>query len=200
MEVFFSVVFNIVAIALVWKTNDTWVDWGVILLQAIFLFYQIYNYVENKQIMLSNISNKDKKKFDIALINSCVVYWYMKNMDGSYDIYMDRINNYLEWMESRPSDRTKYNAMKFVKDFINKHKLTDDFLREYCFNLEYNNPREEWNKKLRKQIMTVAELIEKLKTLPQDYTVTASLQDDLHCYVVTDIYEHDEVIHEVELS
>ena len=100
--------------------------------------------------MLSNISNKDRKKFDIALINSCVVYWYMKNMDGSYDIYMDRINNYLEWMKSRPSDRVKYNAMKFVKEFINKHKLTDEFLREYCFNLEYNNPREEWNKKLRK--------------------------------------------------
>lgn len=48
--------------------------------------------------------------------------------------------------------------------------------------------------------MTVAELIEKLKELPQDYTVTASLQDDLHSYVVTDIYEYDDVIHEVELS
>lgn len=48
MEVFFSVVFNIVAIALVCKTDDTWVDWGVILLQVIFLFYQIYNYDENK--------------------------------------------------------------------------------------------------------------------------------------------------------
>jgi hypothetical protein len=74
----------------------------------------------------------------------------MKNMDGSYDIYMDRINNYLEWMVSRQSDRTKYNAMKFVKDFINKHKLTDEFLREYCFNLEHNNPREKWNEQLRK--------------------------------------------------
>lgn len=100
--------------------------------------------------MLSNISNKDKKKFDIALINSCIVYWYMKNMDGSYDSYMDRINNYLEWMESRPSDRTKYNAMKFVKDFINKHKLTDEFLREYCFSLEHDNPRAEWNKQYKK--------------------------------------------------
>ena len=48
--------------------------------------------------------------------------------------------------------------------------------------------------------MTVAELIEKLKKLPQDYTVTASLQDDLHSYVVTDSYEHDEILHEVELS
>ena len=48
--------------------------------------------------------------------------------------------------------------------------------------------------------MTVAELIEKLKKLPRDYTVTASLHDDLHSYVVTDIYEYDEVIHEVELS
>ena len=38
------------------------------------------------------ISTKDKNKFDVALINSCVVYWYMKNMDDTYDSYMDRIN------------------------------------------------------------------------------------------------------------
>lgn len=48
MEVFFSAVFNIVAIVLVCKTNDTWVDWGVILLQVFFLFYQIYKNAENK--------------------------------------------------------------------------------------------------------------------------------------------------------
>lgn len=100
--------------------------------------------------MLSNISNKDRKKFDIALINSRVVYWYMKNMDGSYDIYMDRINEYLEWMKSMPSEKVKYNAMKFVKDFILKHKLTDEFLREYCFKLKRNNPREAWRKQIRK--------------------------------------------------
>ena len=64
--------------------------------------------------MLSNISNKDKKKFDVALINSCAVYWYMSNMDGTYDSYMDRINNYLEWMKLKPSERVKYNALKFV--------------------------------------------------------------------------------------
>ena len=100
--------------------------------------------------MLPNISDKDKKKFDIALINSCVVYWYMQNMDGSYDIYVDKINNYLEWMKSRPSDRTKYNAMKFVKEFIKKHKLTDEFLRDYCSELEHNNPRAKWNEQYRK--------------------------------------------------
>jgi ribosomal protein L31E len=55
---------------------------------------------------------------------------------------LNRIDNYLECMVSRPSDRTKYNAMKFVKDFINKHKLTDEFLIDYCYNLEHNNPRE----------------------------------------------------------
>lgn len=47
--------------------------------------------------------------------------------------------------------------------------------------------------------MTVAELIEKLRELPQDYTVSASTQDG-HSYEVTDIYVYDEVIHEVELS
>lgn len=102
--------------------------------------------------MLSNISNKDKKKFDIALINSCVVYWYMENMDGTYESYMDRINNYLEWKKSKPSEKVTYNALKFVKEFINKHKLTDVFLRKYCYDLEHNNPREKWNKQLRKQI------------------------------------------------
>ena len=99
---------------------------------------------------MENISDKDKRKFDVSLINSCVVYWYMKNMDGTYDSYMDRINNYLEWMKSKPSERVKYNALKRVKDFILKYKLTGEFLREYCFNLEHNNPRENWNKQLRK--------------------------------------------------
>jgi hypothetical protein len=46
--------------------------------------------------------------------------------------------------------------------------------------------------------MTVAELIEKLKELPQDYTVTASTQGG--DYRVTDIYVYDEIIREVELS
>lgn len=47
MEALFSIVFNIVAVALVWKTNDMWVDWGVILLQVLFLFYQIRKNAEN---------------------------------------------------------------------------------------------------------------------------------------------------------
>ena len=102
--------------------------------------------------MLSNISNKDKRKFDIALINSCVVYWYMKNIDGTYKLYMDKINNDLEWLAKRPSDKVKYNAMKFVKDFILKHKLTEEFLREYCSKLEYNNPREDYIKSCKNTI------------------------------------------------
>lgn len=47
--------------------------------------------------------------------------------------------------------------------------------------------------------MTVAELIEKLKEMDQDYIVTASTQDG-GSYEVTDVYEHHEVFHEVELS
>lgn len=121
--------------------------------------------------MLSNISNKDKKKFDVALVNSYVVYWYMKNMDNTYDSYMDRINNYLEWMVNRPSEKVAYNAMKFVKEFINKHKLTDEFLRYYCSELEHNNPRQKWNKQYRRQTMTVAELIDLLQDLPKDAEV-----------------------------
>jgi hypothetical protein len=100
--------------------------------------------------MLSNISNKDKKKFDISLINSGVVYLYMENVDRTFDSYIDRINEYLENLKSRPSEKVKYNALKFVKDFILKHKLTDEFLRGYCYNLEHNNPRRTWNDKLRK--------------------------------------------------
>lgn len=99
--------------------------------------------------MLTNINPKDKRKFDIALINSCVVYWYMKKNDGTYDSYIDRINNYLEWLSGRPSDKLQYNAMKAVKEFINRYKLTDDFLRTYCFKLEHDNPREAWNRRFR---------------------------------------------------
>ena len=49
--------------------------------------------------------------------------------------------------------------------------------------------------------MTVAELIEELKKLPQDYTVTASRRDNYgYSYEVTNIYVYDEIFHEVELS
>ncbi len=47
--------------------------------------------------------------------------------------------------------------------------------------------------------MTVAELIEILKELPQDYTVTASTQDG-GIYEVRDVYEHQEIFHMVVLS
>ena len=100
--------------------------------------------------MLSNISNKDKKKFDVALINSSMVYWYMRHMDGSYDTYIDRINFYIEYLQKRPSEKTKYNALKFVKDFIKKYNLTDEFLRTYCYKLEHNNPRKTWRKNFKK--------------------------------------------------
>lgn len=49
--------------------------------------------------------------------------------------------------------------------------------------------------------MTVAELIEKLKELPQDYIVTAHAQnEDCESYEITDVYEHHEAFREVELS
>ena len=47
------------------------------------------------------------------------------------------------------------------------------------------------------KIMTVAELIEILKELPQDYTVTASTQDGGE---VTEVYEYSYILREVELS
>jgi uncharacterized membrane protein len=48
LDFIFSFIFNFVAVVIVWTTNDTWVDCGVILLQAFFLFYQIYKITENK--------------------------------------------------------------------------------------------------------------------------------------------------------
>ena len=98
------------------------------------------------------MNDKDKKKFDIALLNSKVVYWYMQNMDGSFERYMDRIDNYLEWLSKKPSEKVCYNAMKSVKEFINKYNLTDEFLRDYCFKLEHNNPRDTWNKLTRQRL------------------------------------------------
>lgn len=47
LDFIFSLIFNFVAVVMVWRTNDTWVDWGVILLQVIFIFYQIYKITEN---------------------------------------------------------------------------------------------------------------------------------------------------------
>ena len=47
LDFIFSFYFNFVAVVMVWQTNDTWIDLGVILLQVIFIFYQIYKYAEN---------------------------------------------------------------------------------------------------------------------------------------------------------
>lgn len=98
------------------------------------------------------MNDKEKKKFDIALINSRVVYWYMQNTDGSFDRYLDRIDNYLEWLSKKPSEKVCYNAMKVVKEFICKYELTDEYLRDYCFDLEHDNPRVKWNKINRQQL------------------------------------------------
>lgn len=94
------------------------------------------------------MDDKNKKKFDIALINSRIVYWYMQNDDGSFEKYIDRINNYLEWLSKKPSEKVCYKAMKIVKKYINDYQLSDEFLRDYCTHLEHNNPRSEWNKKI----------------------------------------------------
>ena len=48
LDFIFSLIFNFVAVVIVWTTNDPWVDWGVILLQVFFLFYSIYKNAENE--------------------------------------------------------------------------------------------------------------------------------------------------------
>ena len=86
------------------------------------------------------MTDKEHKKFDIALINSKIIYWYMKNDDGTFESYMDRINNYLEWLSDFPSEKTRFNALKKVKEYI-----SDEFLRDYCFKLEHDNPKTKYN-------------------------------------------------------
>ena len=48
LDFIFTFIFNFVAVVIVWQTNDTWVDCGVILLQVFFICYQIYKNTENK--------------------------------------------------------------------------------------------------------------------------------------------------------
>ena len=91
------------------------------------------------------MTDKEHKKFDIALINSRIIYWYMKNDDGTYESYMDRINNYLEWLLDFPSEKTRFNALKKVKEYIIKYNISDEFLRDYCSKMEHDNPRTKFN-------------------------------------------------------
>lgn len=47
-EFLFTVIFNVVAVVMVWRTNDSWIDFGIILLQVLFLCYQTYTSEKNK--------------------------------------------------------------------------------------------------------------------------------------------------------
>ena len=48
LDFIFTFFFNFVAVVMVWRTNDTCIGWGVILLQVFFICYQIYKYAEDK--------------------------------------------------------------------------------------------------------------------------------------------------------
>ena len=42
----------------------------------------------------------------------------------------------------------EYHKIKKQKEELQKeYDLTNDFLKEYCYNLEHNNPRNSWQKK-----------------------------------------------------
>ena len=46
LDFLFSLIFNLIAVVMVWTTNDIRIDCGVILLQVFFLLYQIYKEAE----------------------------------------------------------------------------------------------------------------------------------------------------------
>ena len=48
LDFIFTFIFNFVAVVIVWRTNDSWIDMGIILLQVMFLCYQIYTIEKNK--------------------------------------------------------------------------------------------------------------------------------------------------------
>jgi hypothetical protein len=51
----------------------------------------------------------------------------------------------LKWLSHTPSEKTRLNAMKKVKDYIIKYNMSDEFLREYCSKMEHDNPRTKYN-------------------------------------------------------
>ena len=71
---------------------------------------------------------KENKKFDVALINSCIVYWYL----GDDETYMSRIESYEEWLPKYPSRKKEYDAMLIVKKFINIQELAASAFNQYA--------------------------------------------------------------------
>ena len=66
--------------------------------------------------------------------------WYIHNQFAALS-YCQQVLNLL--IENFADGFSKIEAYK--------HKLTDEFLRDYCFELEHNNPRAQFRSKLWKQ-------------------------------------------------
>ena len=95
------------------------------------------------------INDKDKHKFEVALINSKIVYWYMDDLEN--DGYNKRIEEVLNWTNLTKELKQMVKYTRIVKEYIKKYNISETELRSYCFNLEHNNPRSRWQDLIRRR-------------------------------------------------
>lgn len=92
---------------------------------------------------------KEKHKFDVALINSHIVYWYIDDLEN--DGYNKRIEECLNWKTSNKELKKQVKYVLEVKKYIEKYGMSEEELRMYCFKLKRDNPRSRWRDVIRKQ-------------------------------------------------
>ena len=90
------------------------------------------------------LTEKEKKRLEVLLINTCVVYWPSFIFYSFLERIQERIDDVIIQKEGKKTQ--KYFAE--LKQIIVNHKMLDNDIVSFIKNMD--NPRKEWNDNMRK--------------------------------------------------
>lgn len=91
------------------------------------------------------LTEKEKKRFSVLLINTCACYWFSVH-DKSVN-YLERCDEIIDRLETGRFT-TKYDRwIPELKEMIVSHEMTDSDIHNFISTME--NPRRKWNDRMK---------------------------------------------------